>query len=259
MAEPLRKRKLNGESYSRPPAVESKLTELANLTRDELAARSEITAKSHPGYVPTECLLHFIRATRHDNSEVGFERLYKELMRRILRRLPTDRRKGSESLTSERIRETVLDRFLHLLSIDRTGYCEKLDYFEVAFDSALSSLRLDGRRRAWREERRTVPMENEETGEILAVVEVAAGSYNPFDAEEIDGQAYRSRLDTAIAGLPQEQRGIIEMLRLGFPIESKDPSVLTIATALKCSEKTVRNRRDRAYATLREKLLGGEA
>jgi DNA-directed RNA polymerase specialized sigma24 family protein len=44
------------------------------------------------------------------------------------------------------------------------------------------------------------------------------------------------------------------MLRLGFPIDSKDPDTLTIAKALRKSEKTIRLHRDRAFKALREAL-----
>ena len=40
------------------------------------------------------------------------------------------------------------------------------------------------------------------------------------------------------------------LLRQGFQIDSKDPNIMTIAKILKCDERTVRNRRDRAYKTL---------
>jgi len=172
----LRKRKLDGKLYTRTAAVEAKLTELVELSRDDLIVRCEITAKADQNYVPTECLVYFVRATRHDSSEAWFERLYKELIRRVLQRLPREAKTSSgETLTSERIRETVLDRFLQMLAIDRQGYCDRLDFLEVAFDSALASLRMDGRRSAWRDEKRSAPLEDEETGEVLAVVEEARG------------------------------------------------------------------------------------
>lgn len=259
MIEPLRKRTVDGSAYARPTAIETSIAELSELSRDDLIARCEITAKADPHYVRTECILHFVRATRRDNSEAWFERLYKELSRRVLRRLPREQHKGDEAMTAERIRETVLDRFLDLLSIDRCGYCDKLDYFEVAFDSALASLRMDGRRRAWREEKRTAVLDDPVTGQMSAAVEAAAGSYDPFEIDEFDDPVYRKRIDAAIGELPKEQREIVEMLRLGFPIESKDPNTLSIATALNIVEKTVRNRRDRAFASIREKLQGDEA
>ena len=37
----------------------------------------------------------------------------------------------------------------------------------------------------------------------------------------------------------------------GFQIDSKDKNAMTIARILKCNERTVRNRRDRAFETLK--------
>ena len=46
------------------------------------------------------------------------------------------------------------------------------------------------------------------------------------------------------------------MLRQGIPIDSKDPSVLTISGVLGKVEKTIRNQRDKAFARLRIVLSG---
>jgi DNA-directed RNA polymerase specialized sigma24 family protein len=46
------------------------------------------------------------------------------------------------------------------------------------------------------------------------------------------------------------------MLQRDFPIDSKDPNVITIAKTLGKSEKTIRTHRDKAYATLRAALSG---
>lgn len=257
MTQPLRKRRPDGRPYERFPANEAKLIELAGLSQDEVLARCEITAPTDPGFVPSECLLHLVRASRQDNGDGPFERLYKALIRRVLARLPRERQEGSEALSSERIREAVLDRFIDLLMVDRAGYDERLDYFEVAFDGGLARLRQDGRRKAWREERRSVPIE-EEDGTMTADAERAVGSYDPFATEDLLDAAYRSRLDRAIGDLPREEGEIVEMLRKGFPIESKDPEVMSIVRTLGVVERTVRNRRDRAFRKLRPALREGD-
>jgi DNA-binding NarL/FixJ family response regulator len=87
-------------------------------------------------------------------------------------------------------------------------------------------------------------------------VEEAAGAFNPFENSEFEGSDYRSQLDAAIDTLPQEQIRIIQMLRKGFSIDSKDPDAVTIAKTLKRSEKTIRLHRDRALKALRALLLG---
>lgn len=232
------------------------------LSRDDLLARCCIRDRSDPQYIPSESLLHLVRACRQDASDAYFERLYKILAERVLRALPkAESAKGkTESLQRAEIREKVFDRFQELLALDRRIYVTKLDYFEVRFDSALASLRRDAQEQVWRSENRTKPLEyDEDTGELSAEIEKAAGQYNPFDSPNRDDPAYRFRLDAAIDALPPEQSRIIHMLRQDIPIDSKDPGALTIAKALGRSEKTVRTYRDKAYAALHKALTQGEA
>jgi hypothetical protein len=251
---PLRKRTLEGALYTRTARIEALLNELQQLPRAELVARCQIADRSAPGYVPSECLMYFVRATRPDNSDQHFERLYKILVSRVLRALPNPDSGDGDivriSQTKSRIRDAAFDRFVGALSADRQAYSEKLDYFEVRFDGAVASLRQDAQDTAWREENRTTTIEYDpETNEPSAEVEEAAGAFDPFENSDFDD--YRSRLDAAIETLPQEQIRIIQMLRQGIPIDSKDPAVVTIAKTLGRSEKTIRLHRDRAYAALR--------
>lgn len=258
---PLRKRRPNGELYARYPKVEALLVELSALSRDDLTARAMISKREDPSYIPSECLVYFIRASRSDNGETWFEQIYKILARRVLRSLPKGESADgkTESFTRGVIREMVFGRFGELLAIDRTTYSESLDYFEVRFEGALASLRRDAQEKAWRDENRSTPLEyDEETGELSPEVEQAAGHSNPLAEPEIDGEAYRLRLGAAIETLPPEQSRIIEMLRQGFPIDSKEPGAMTIAKALGRSEKTIRTYRDKAFATLRAILVDGD-
>ncbi|HML44678.1 MAG TPA: DNA-binding response regulator, partial [Hyphomicrobium zavarzinii] len=129
----LRKRRLSGELYERDPKIEALIAELAVLPRDELIARAGIMKRSDPTYVPSECLVYFIRASRRDNNEAWFERLYRILIERVLRCLPRSESSDgkTESLTRGVVRDKVFSRFVELLSADRATYIDKLDYFEV--------------------------------------------------------------------------------------------------------------------------------
>ncbi|MER9074265.1 DNA-binding response regulator [Mesorhizobium sp. M0904] len=258
---PLRKRRLSGELYKRDQRVEALIAELAALSRDELIARAAIRRRSDPAYIPSECLVYFIRASRRDNNEMWFERLYRILIERVMRSLSRAESPDGKtvSLTRGVVRDKVFGRFVELLSADRAAYVDKVDYFEVRFDGALASLRRDAQEQAWRDENRSRPLEyGEESGELSPEVEAAAGAHDPFALSDLDDPAYRLRLDAAIAALPIEQSRIIHMLRQGFPIDSKEPDVMTIAQALGRSEKTVRTYRDKAFATLRAAMADGE-
>jgi hypothetical protein len=256
---PLRKQSLQGTLYERDAKIEALLAKLELLPRAELIAQCQITDRNDPSYVPSECIMYFVRATRLENSDEDFERLYKILLSRLMRSLPNPQTNDGEviriSQTKSRIREVALDRFTEALAADRQVYSEKLDYFEVRFDGAVANLRRDAQDTAWREENRTTTIEYDpETNEPSAEVEEAAGSFNPF--ENLEENDYRSRLDAAIDTLSPEQTRIIQMLRQGFPIDSKDPDAVTIAKTLKKSEKTIRLHRDRILKVLRAALLG---
>jgi hypothetical protein len=119
-------------------------------------------------------------------------------------------------------------------------------------------LKLDAQEKAWKEENRNTELEvDEDSGEISAEVEQAAGSYDPFDASVLDDDFYRSRLDSAMEELSLIQNRIIEMLRQEIPIDSIDPNVITISKSLGKSEKTIRTHRNKAFARLRVLLTQG--
>jgi RNA polymerase sigma factor (sigma-70 family) len=76
------------------------------------------------------------------------------------------------------------------------------------------------------------------------------------DSSDPERNFFRFELRKAIDQLPPDQRRVIELLHLeGLPIEAKDPEALSVSKLLKCSDRTVRNRRDQAYAKLKE-ILG---
>ena len=258
---PLRKRRIDGVLYSRPPEIEAKLHDLYALSREDLVRRCEVTDEDDAAYVPSECVLHFVRACRGDDGTTYFERLYKVTAARVLRRLPKpDTSADTQSLTLENIRDEAFGRFTKLLAEDHAGYSEKLDYYEIRFNGAIKKLRLDSSEKQWREVNRSAPLEiDPETGEFSGKAEKAGGSFDPFDSEKLQLADYRSRLDAAIDGLTPDQRRIVEMIRKEIPIDSQDPNVLTIAKALGKSEKTIRTHRDQAYAAIRAYRGMGDA
>lgn len=230
MIVPLQKTTAGGQRYTRLPETEATLAALNVLSDDDLVDLCG-QAKSHPQYVPCECLLYFVRRSWSTDAAL-FERLFRILSERILRKLPRAENAGGEtvSLTNTDIREAVFDRFIDLLVIDKAGYEERLDIFEVRFDLGMSSLRKDAKRKAYRAENRQSTVEvDEDWSELDSEVEAAAGVCDPFEASNFDDYRYRSRLDAAIDVLPELQRRIIEMTRLDIPVDSINPNEMTIS------------------------------
>lgn len=205
--------------------------------------------------------MHFVRASRADNSDAWFERLYKILIARVLGALPrADSADGeTSSLAKERIRDKVADRFLEMLAGDRKEYDNRLDFFEARFDLALKMLRLDAQKQVWRDENRHQPLTyDNDDGEPSPEIERAVGALIPFDGEEFRDEAFRLQLDAAIEALPPEQSRTIQMLMLDYLIHSEDPNVITICKVLGKTPKTIWNYRDRAMKALRRALIEGE-
>jgi hypothetical protein len=255
---PLRKISREGKLYTRRPIIESKIIELASLSHEDLVIRCAIRQKDDPAYIPSECLLYFIRESRGNRPDTYFKKLYRLLSERVLRCLPDGSSLNGKttSLTKSTIREKVFGHFVELLASDRNDYSDKLDYYEINFEDALKKLRLDAQEQAWRDEKRSTTLHDEETGEPTVEVEHAAGSFDPFNASEFSSDVYRFALNEAIDTLPPLQKRIIVMLQQGFPIGPKDSNAITIAKALDKDEKTIRTHRNKAFATLHAALNG---
>ena len=247
MIVPLTKRKQDGTLYERFDNIEALLVQLAELSRNDLLGRAVIRKRTDPLYIPTECLLYFVRMSRRDNSEAWFERLYKILQERVLRTLPrTDG--GPVALTSERIRNAVFDRFVELLASDRRQADDKLDFYEVRFDMALKRLRLDAQEKAWAEENRSCPSDPDDA--MLAASDQDETNAYAIGHDIFSDPFFQKRVYAAIDTLSPEQSRTMHLLLLGWPIDSSDPEVMTIAKALGRTERSVRNYRDRALKAL---------
>lgn len=257
MVAPLRKRDLNDKLYTRFPETEALLAEFEALARADVVSRCEIISAKNPLFIPTECVLYFVRAGRQAPTDAFYERLYKVLIGRLLRQLPKYVPGAqSESLFNASVRENALGTFSEWLTRDYLEYCDRLDYFEIRFASGVASLKKDAYRQVGRINARQVAIasDEDEGSELLPEVERAIGSYNPFAPQILEVADYRYALLETIEDLPDIQRRILHMMMQGIPIDSIDPKVQTISKALGKVEKTIRNQRDRAFATLQCKL-----
>jgi hypothetical protein len=258
---PLRKIAASGKLYTRLPEIEAKLVKIHSLTRDEISARCEIHDPGSTDYLPSECLLYLVRQHRSSPIDACSEKLFKTLLGRVLRGLPqAESQDGrSERLTDCNVRDDARHRFLEMLMNDRQAYDERLDFYEVRFQMALKKLRLDAQKKIYGEVEHLESIEiDHETGEIAEKVERAAGSFDPLNWDKTGDSDYLLHLDKAIDALPALQKAIVELIRKGIPIESKEPGAVDIAKTLGKSEKTIRTHRDKAYAALRTTLTKGE-
>ena len=255
---PLRKRTKEGTLYTRRPVIEEYILETLDLPFPAFMERARRWTRGGPDYVPSEVLVHRIRATRDEDTDDEFNDLYLLLTERIRRTCPRAEFHEGERISEigemVDIREVVLERFVTLILKDRECYEENLDIFEAVFDRAVMRLRYDAFRRVYRRDRPLTPLEDDEGDEVPDDVEDSLAVPNPQSMTPEEEVIYRIQVRRAIDTLPDIERRVVDMLEAGVPIESNDPNTLSIAGALGCTPKTVRNRRDRARRRIRERL-----
>jgi hypothetical protein len=244
------------------PEVEEEIVCLDALPFDELVARGRISQRAHPHFVRPETLMHFLRRTRSDNRDQRFNTLYGLVLARMILALPRSERIVSDrtivDASAKELEDRVRHRFNELVAIDRAGG-DRMDFYEVHFDEAVAKLRMKTSKPVVAERRRNEPLElDPETGEIAEHVERAAGAFDEPDDQFLFDPIFRKRLYAEIDRLKREQMSVMTMLLAGMQIHSDDPNVPTIARALGCDAKTVRNRRNAAIRELRKALGLGD-
>lgn len=255
---PLRKRTKAGVLYNRPLEIEEVILETLALSFEEFMERAKHKNRQHPEYLPSEVLVHRIRATRHNNSDGQFNALYLELLERVRRSCPhevirADGRTGEVGSLMD-VRDYVADRVTILIVKDRDKYEERLDIFEARFDRAVRLLRTDAFRKVLRREKPLTPLEYDESGDLPDDVEEYSSVLDAPSLTPEERITYRFQVREAIDSLPEAERRVIEMLEAELPIESIIPGEPSISGLLGCSPKTVRNRRNRAIQRIRERL-----
>jgi DNA-directed RNA polymerase specialized sigma24 family protein len=214
-----------------------------------------IMSRKISGYIPSEVLTHFLRRAWSAGAQDEFKKIFQLLMKRVTQSLSSTVA-DSRMAGAQDIREEIMGRFAERIAKDCQGRFAMLDFFEVRFDLAFARFRKTVLRQIGPASVVTVPLstDGEDGQHISPEVEAAAADILGGDPQKIDDPAFRLELDAAIDALPDDQRRVVGLLRQGFQIDSKDPNIMNIAKMLQCDERTVRNRRDRAYKTLRSVL-----
>jgi len=252
MPEPLKRKKRDGTPYERPPEIEDWLKKLEAVEGAERIRQFATLSKKSVGHVPSEVLVYFLRRAWADAKQGDFEKIFRIVMKRIEQSLCSVI-SDSRMVGAKDIREEIMDRFAERIAKDCKGRAGLLDFYEIRFNQAFAAFRTSALRQIGPSVVDTVPLgTDEEDGlEISAEVEVAAAAFLSGDPSKLDDPAFRLELTAAIDSLPDDQKQVIGLLLQGFQIDSKDKDVMTIARILRCDERTVRNRRDRACKALK--------
>lgn len=252
MPEALKRTNKDGTRYTRPPEIEAWLEKLEKIVPSERLRQFEGFSKRAPSYVPSEALVHFLRKAWVEGAQAEFEKIFRVLLKRVDQSL-TSVISDSRISGARGIREEICGRFAERIAKDCKGQAGFLDFYEIRFDKALANFRVSALRQIGPSVVDTVPLAaNEDDGlEISPEVEAAAAEFLGGDQQKLDDPAFRLALTRAIDRLPDDQKEVIGLILQDFQIDSKDKSVMTISSILGCDERTVRNRRDRAYKSLR--------
>lgn len=253
---PLRKRKVGGYRalYMREDKVERLLELLVTLPPEEALARAAIRGRKAPGWLPGECLVHMLRRTARDGEEGHYRRWYELVARRVLARYARQEGQAPISALDERIRDHVSGRLVTLLASDRREYDERLDFWEVHFDTAVLNLRRDALRKYLPESQ--VTQSTDEDNDPAAEAGEPGTPFDPFDSARNNEKDFRSRVWAAIDALPPEQKGIVVMRGNGIPIESSEEGVETISARLGKTPRMVRILQARAFESIRRAVEG---
>ena len=257
MPEPLKQKKKDGTQYERPPEIEAFIEKLEIVESSERLHQFETLSKKNPGYVPSEVLVYFLRRAGVEGAKSDFEKLFRILLKRVEQSLCSSI-SDSKFAGAHEIREEIMGRFAERIAKDCKGSSSYLDFFEIRFDKAFAAFRISALRQFGPSNVETIPLGTDEDHdhEISAEVEAAAANFLSGNPSILDDPAFRFELTAAIDNLPDDQKRVIGLLLQGFQIDSKDKNIMTISRILKCDERTVRNRRDRAFKTLKTILQG---
>ncbi len=258
MPEPLKSKDKLGTPFTRPPEIEAWLARLELVDAAARLRAFAVASRKSSGYVPSEALTYFLRRAHATGVKDEFKQIFGLLMKRVGQSLLATV-SDSRMVGVQGIREEIMGRFAERIAKDCNGRFAMLDFFEVRFDLAFARFRKSVLRQIGPSSVLTEPLstDGEDGQDISREVEEAAADFLGGDPKKIDDPAFRLELDAAIDGLPDDQRRVVGLLRQGFPTHSEDPNIMTISKMLNCDPRTVRNRKARAYKTLRA-ALGGD-
>lgn len=240
MLRALTKRRTDGTLYVRRPEIEALLEALVSLDRDSLTDRLSITSRVNPLYIPTECLIYFLREATSGNTFQWFDTLFGAVERRCRANLARAVAAGSVG-DEEALREDILGRFAETLAKGLHDEPERLDPYEVVFDKVFAALRIDLVRRQ-RREVELAPESRNEDGEPRLTQYRQPEAAEDFGMSDVEFEVFRKQISGTISELPDTLSEAILLRLQGLPIGSEDPNVDTIAKRSGVDERTIRNR-----------------
>lgn len=227
MIKPLTKKNKKGDVYTRPKTVEENIESAIGLDIESIRARLKEEKSDSENYLKSECLVYLFRESRirHDNAMINL--LATALLARCDLIL-----KAKLPQFSEQLREDILAEFAEILA---DGTNNNLDYYEVRFNRAFRTHRLEKTRTEINQNKRFVPTA---FGTTMSDDQEEAHSDEPLiQPTESDNLIKQELLDQ----LPTQIQKAVVLRSMGYPIESNDPTENTVAKLCGVSARTIHN------------------
>ena len=226
---------------------------------DILLDKASVRDRRHNDYVPSEVLLYHLRQTKSDNADGRFVALYNVILDRVEAACPRpNSRRGDKEYEDFRvaeIRDKTIEQVTELIFEDHQGYTDQLDAYELFFDRAVRSVRITKFRQVSARENATESViHHDDAEDIRQEVEEALERYKKPGLTKEEDLDYRIHVRRTIDALPTDERKVIDLMLADIPIETNKEGEPSMTQLLGCAEKTVRNRRDRAFAKIKMAL-----
>lgn len=232
--------KETGQLYRRDPQVEQQITEALTLDPAALVERAAVTSREDPRFLNEETLVYMIREYHDRKQPALVGDLTEALLRRCspyiegqLRKLGADRQEDASNDVVEMLFTRILDP-----SSDRG------DFLQVRFWPFLNRMIADTFRRQlglMKKAGQEVAPDWVHGAEPAGDAEPDGHYIAPVPSHGLS-QEQRALMEDALAHLDEPYRTLV-VLRYydDWPVESNDPSVLTISRYYAKTPRTIRN------------------
>ena len=235
LVEPLTRCNLQGVQYRREASVDAQIKEALALGTADLVARARILDKADPAYLQEESLAYLIRrAHRAANDNLASD-LLEVLVQRCTRYLKTLRRLPQDKF-EEVVAETVAEIVEKLVEPEGS---DAGDFLQVKFWVVVKRLGWAAHKRAVDELKRESlfvtlePAGADSDDEGDRAVQIADRVTPPVDTQLLN--------DEALSVLEPHLREAFVLKVEGWPIEDRDPNVMTISNHFGKTSRTIRN------------------
>jgi DNA-directed RNA polymerase specialized sigma24 family protein len=236
LVEPLTHCNLQGVRYRREPAVEAQIAQARALGPADLVARAQLVDKSDPRYLQEETLSYLIRRAHRGAEDTLVNDLAEVLVARCTAYLKATLRPLQQGKLEEVIADALAEIFEKL--VEPVG-SDAGDFLQVRFWVVVKRLGWAAHKRAVEElQRESIFVTLEPTGDGFEDDEDRALEIEDRVTPPVDTQLLN---DEALSLLEPNLREAFVLKVEGWPIEDRDPNIMTISKHFGKTSRTIRN------------------